>query len=248
MSSPTPQNLQQIIYAAYLVRKTQETPISFSLVTRGQIREISRMQGGGELPFPVIVDKDNSIARQAHIREGEDTFLVFDRKGVISFASPLGLESPEDLRELWELHTQGSIQFSEAHRDAEMQVGRHFPDVILANITTGTTTDSSHLINDSQHRFLVFTAECPVCSLESSMTGIAANHDAVPIFSSHFSTSLLKELVLRKHVQVAVYSAEGELSGLENLYSSHSTFENAGVVIDVDASGVIMAINPIPLS
>ena len=126
------------------------------------------------------------------------------------------------------------------------------PRITLEELRTGERLNLDDQTRRAYNPFVVFTADCPVCSLSSYLRSLQLLNKSLenkgqrlmPIFSSRFSREQLLEEANAHRIDTPMYLAVGELPGFEDAYYLRS-FTSQVVVLSVDLNGVVNKVQTI---
>lgn len=246
----SPENLQALKYASYLVRKGLAPGVSFVAITSGDSRELEEMRRSGELAFPLVGDAQYSIARRLTVPREVNRSFVLSSTGKILFGPPNGSFREENIQELVERFTSGSVQYPPRPPSARALLGKDFPNIKVQQISTGRTGPIfSFAPPDVGRTYFVFSAACAACTLSSGLDrlGPALKHSqAVAIITSRVPDVELRQLTEKLGISGSVYLALQEISGLENLYFGLGPREGSIVIIQVSITGLVKSVKELP--
>jgi hypothetical protein len=243
----SPQNLQNVAYAGYLMHKAQPTNVNFVVITGSHNADFEEMRRSGALPFPLVVDSSFSIARQLRVPQDADRSFIVGKDGAFLFAPPNGAFSPEDMRELFERYTQGKITYGDGPPAAAELVGKPFPNIAVKEIHTGAKALLFEVAPPARSNYLVFTASCPACMIEGTLGRLKSEFqpDTVPVITSRVPEIELRHMAENFHITSPIYIAEGEIPGFENIYYDSGALEAPVLRIRTNPKGLVLNVEPI---
>lgn len=245
----SPQNLQDITYAAYLLKTQHPNDVDFVVVTGGHFQQLEQMRREKILPFPLIVDSSFSIARQLTIPKTADRSFVIRQDGALLFAPQKEAFGPEDIRELYELYARGNITYSSGPPSANAIIGRPFPNILLKELHTNRESHLFDIASPGDSQLLVFTASCPACTLESFLRGWKGDFRSaktIPIITSRVPEIELRQIISDSGISSPIYIAQSEIQGIEDLYFDFGAKEGSVLLISTDKSGITQRVEALP--
>lgn len=245
-SSVEAQTLQDVEYAAYLVRHYGPTGASFYVFTTSRYAVLEQMRRDGELTFPLIEDYSGSVGHLLRVPKGENRIVVLRGDGTVLFCPPVGLIADEDLRELYERFRFGVIDYPDPAVgvvSASVQ-GRPFPAVMVQELWSGKRLPISQISGFGRKKLLVFASQCPICSVQERLSLLRNASGGIPIFSSRFPLSQLRLMANQIGLHQPLYVASSELTGFENLYFPSVSYEYGPVAVQTDEQGVVVDVRP----
>lgn len=245
----SPQNLQDITYAAYLLKTQHSNDVDFIVVTGGHFQQLEQMRREKILPFPLVVDSSFSIARQLTIPKTADRSFVIRQDGALLFAPQKEAFGPEDIRELYELYTRGNITYSLGPPSANEIVGKPFPNIRVKELHTNRESRLFDIAQPGDSQLLVFTASCPACTLESFLRGWKGEFRSaktIPIVTSRVPEIELRQIISDSGISSPIYIAQSEIQGIEDLYFDFGAKEGSVLLISTDNSGITQHVEALP--
>jgi peroxiredoxin len=245
----SPQNLQNITYAAYLMKARHSKDIDFVIVTGGHFQSLEQMRREGTLPFPLVIDSSFSIARQLTIPKTADRSFVIRQDGTLLFAPQKEAFGPEDIRELYELYTKGHIEYASGPPSAKQIIGKPFPNIFVKELHTNQESRLFDIAVPGDSQLLVFTAACPACTLETYLHGWKGEYRSaktIPVITSRVPEIELRQIISETGISSPIYIAESELNGIENLYFDFGAEEGSVLLININKAGITRRVEPLP--
>jgi peroxiredoxin len=245
----SPQNLQDITYAAYLLKTQHPNDVDFVVVTGGHFQQLEQMRREKILPFPLIVDSSFSIARQLTIPNTADRSFIIRQDGTLLFAPQKEAFGPEDIRELYELYTHGNITYASGPPSANEIIGKPFPNILLKELHTNRQSRLFDIASPGDSQLLIFTASCPACTLESFLRGWKGEFRAaktIPIITSRVPEIELRQIISNSGISSPIYMAQSEIQGIEDLYFDFGAKEGSVLLISTNKSGVTQRVEALP--
>ncbi|MBV9763048.1 MAG: hypothetical protein JO340_20975 [Acidobacteriaceae bacterium] len=244
-NNATPQNVQKVLYASYLIRKYHAPDVTFAIVTGGHFQDLEELRRNGDIRLPIINDDTFVIAHTLTVPRSQDSLFIFDRRGSVLFASPEGAFESEDLREFYERYELGRIEYRNVASESFIAApGAPFPDLAVREIWSRREGPLSSFTERGKTQYIVFTARCPACALRNLLVQIADNKrgGAVPVFSSSFPEPVIREYATQLHIAHPLYLAKSELTGFEDLYFQNVSSAEQGLLVATNAKGLITSI------
>lgn len=244
----SPQSLQDVAYASYLVKKEHPVDIDFVVITGGHIPDLEEMRRTGALPFPLIIDSSFSLGRQLTVPHDVDRSFVVGQDGRVLFAPPNGAFSPEDIRELFERFTAGRITYGPGPPAAVDLVGKTFPNIKVSEIHTHAVAPLFEVASPGGSDYLIFTASCPACMLQGTLGKLKPelqSKNVIPIITSRVPEIELRHVIEQFHISAPLYIAEEEVPGFENVYFDSGALEGAVLRVHTNQAGMIVKVEPI---
>lgn len=246
----SPNDLQALNFASYLMRNGLAPRVSFVAITAGRSPELEKMRRSGELAFPLVDDPQYSIAQRLTVPQKVNRFFVISPTGKILFGPPNGSVSSENIQELVELFTSGRIQYPPPSPSARALLGKYFPNIRVQQISTGRTGRIFAFAPPAAgRRYIVFSAACAACSVSgglSKMQPTLKQSQAVAIITSRVPGVELRQLTEELGLTGQIYLAQQEITGLENLYFGLGPREGAIVIARVNSKGLVKSVKEQP--
>lgn len=242
------QNLQNITYAAQLINKYHPRDIDIVVITGMHFSELETMRRSGLLPFPLVVDSSFAVARQLTVPSDSDRSFVVDTNGHLLFAPKYEAFHPEDIRELYERFTKGQITYSIGPPIARNAIGKSFPNLRVKEMHSNKQFLLFDVIKPADASYLVFTAACPACTLDTILKRMKANiesQNVVAIVTSRVPEVELQQVIERAGVSKSIYLALDEMADLEDIYYDFGALEGSVLLIKTDHYGKISAVEPL---
>ncbi|MEO0247968.1 MAG: hypothetical protein ABIN58_00210 [candidate division WOR-3 bacterium] len=153
---------------------------------------------------------------------------------------------------MFEKFLLGKVTYLDSAMGPGLRLGDPFPSFLVEEIGSGKLVSLDEQAKRANHLYVIFTAECPQCSLSSYLDSLeslrrlteARGQQVMAIFSSRFSREHLLEQALRHQLTTPLYIAKQEIPGMEDAYYLRS-FTSKVVVITTNGQGVIQGVHPL---
>lgn len=239
-------------YAEILSRRHQKDGLGIAAIVKEDITDIKPLIEQSLISYDVIVDEGGKILEQLGLQPGENGVFVFDQQGLCRFSTRRPAKA-EDLRQIVAMEFLRVDPFEKsAAPEAVLKKGRTLGPVALvdARSTTATSLDQIELGTSAATDYVLFTADCSVCSLPRYLDDYEKfrrdqlKGDAVLIFDFNFARAEVVAQLQSKNINSAAYIANEQLPQLEYTHEQREG-EKSVAVVKTDARRTVLNITPL---
>jgi len=243
-------------YGEILSQKHDKAGLHVTAIIRGTIPDIDALVQSSSIRYDVMADIDGHLGTALGLSEGTGGVFLFDQNGLCRFSTD-HITTFEDLRQLIAVEFLHVDPFDESAANEEaIAEGRRLGNWTVSDVRSLETTTLYAIGSGSPRLLILFTADCPVCSLGEHLQKIkrlasvggqlSSGHqeeDAALIFDFNFSRSDVLNGLNRLDIKSPAYIANEKLEG-----PAHSAYWKTSSPIQIvrtDGKGTIQRVLPL---
>ncbi|MFY9571131.1 MAG: NHL repeat-containing protein [Blastocatellia bacterium] len=244
-------------YGEILYRKHGDAGLRITAIIRGSIPDIDTLVQSSSIRYDVIADADGHLGKALGLSEGASGVFLFDQNGLCRFSTD-HVTTFEDLRQLVAVEFLKVEPFEQSVANEGVNAdGRRLVNWTLSNVRSLETTTLYGIRSGLPSLLVLFTADCPVCSLGEHLKKLKrladrggmlssrddARADAALIFDFNFSRSDVLSELNRLEIKSPAYIANEKLEG--PAYSAYWETSSPVQIVRTDSKGKIQRVLPL---
>ncbi len=232
-----------------LLQRFQNAPISSLGLIDPNRSDIALGMQDLDPGYPLLIDISRRSANRLQLGKGEDRVWMVDPRGVVRFTASGDFLLDDDLRQLMEKMLLGQVTRQDPDEAHLLGPGELFPQSNLLELGVDRIVSRLDLAREGFNRFVVFTADCVSCSLNSFLNRFHSSYGSLErrgrkvagVFSSRFSPLEIARQAEEIGIEAPLFVSEEEMAGIEDSYFLSSLISPV-VVIDTDSDGVVQEV------